>query len=148
MAPYWLSQPWSGDPWTSLDQLHRGLDELFGRGAPLATRRTSAFPPVNLYETPDAYVLTAELPGLRSEDLEVSIERNRVTLRGQRAIDHPADASVHRAERRAGSFRRTLELPMDVDADKAEAAHRSGVLMLRVPKHEAAQPRRIAVQAS
>lgn len=148
MAQYWLSNPWSGDPWASLDQLHRGLDDLFGRGGAWPTRRAAGFPPVNLYETPDAYMLTAELPGLRSEDIEVSIERNRVSLRGERTIEHPENASVHRAERRAGGFRRTIELPLDVDADKAEAAHRNGVLMLRVPKSEEHQPRRIAVQTS
>jgi len=148
MAQYWLSNPWSGDPWASLDQLHRGLDELFGRTGSGPARRAGGFPPVNLYESPDAYVLSAELPGLRSEDIEIQIEGNRVSLRGQRSIEHPEDASVHRAERRAGSFRRTIELPADVDADKAEAAHRNGVLMLRVPKSEAHQPRRIAVQSS
>lgn len=148
MAQYWLSNPWSGDPWASLDQLHRGLDELLGRSGTRPARRAGGFPPVNLYESPDAYVLSAELPGLRSEDIEVQIEGNRVSLRGERSIEHPEDASVHRAERRAGGFRRTIELPVDVDADKAEAAHRHGVLLLRVPKSEAHQPRRVAVQSS
>lgn len=148
MAQYWLSQPWSRDSWTSFDQLRRGMDELFERLGHSEQRAAAGFPAVNLYETSDAYVLTAELPGLGRDDIEVSIEGNRLSLRGQRSIEHPSDASIHRAERRSGEFRRAIELPADVDADKAEAVHRNGVLMLRLPKSEAQQPRRISVQAS
>ena len=71
-----------------------------------------------------------------------------MTLGGQRSIERPQDASVHRAERASGSFRRTVELPNEVDADKVEASHSNGVLMLRLPKQEKHQPRRIAVKAS
>jgi HSP20 family protein len=148
MAQYWLSDPWSSDPWMSFDQLRRGMDQLFERAGAGTARRAGAFPPVNLYETKDGYVLTAELPGVSADELEISIERNRLTLGGQRAIERPQDASVHRAERASGSFRRTVELPNEVDADKAEASHRNGVLMLRLPKQEKHQPRRIAVKAS
>ena len=148
MAQYWLSNPWSSDSWVSFDQLRRGMDELFERAGARSARRTGAFPPVNLYETDHGYVLTAELPGFGAEDIEISIERNRVTLGGQRAIERPNDASVHRAERPSGSFRRTVELPAEVDADKVEASHRNGVLMLRIPKAEKHQPQRIAVKAS
>jgi HSP20 family protein len=148
MAAYWLSDPGSVDPRLSFDQLRRGMDQLFEHASARSPRGAGASPPVNLYETDDAYVLTAELPGLGAGDIEISIERNRVTLGGRRAIEHPADASVHRAERASGSFRRAVELPAEIDADKAEANHRNGVLMLRVPKAEKHQPRRIAVQAS
>jgi HSP20 family protein len=148
MAQYWLSEPWSSDPWMSLDQLRRGMDQVLQRAGASTARRGGVFPPVNLYETADGYVLTAELPGVRAEDLEISIEHNRVTLGGQRSIERPQDASVHRAERASGSFRRTVELPAEVDPDKAEASHRNGVLMLRISKAEKHQPRRIAVKAS
>jgi HSP20 family protein len=93
-------------------------------------------------------VLTAELPGVDSSDIEIQIENNRVTLGGERKIEHPADASVHRTERAAGRFRRSVELPAEVDAEKAQASHKHGVLMLRVPKAERHQPRRISVQSS
>jgi HSP20 family protein len=147
MARYWLSNPWPADPWSSLDQLRRGMEDLFDR-AGAEGRRADVFPPVNLYESAEGYVLTAELPGLASGDIEVSVEGNRVTLRGERSIEHPKDASVHRLERRSGSFRRTVELPLEVDAEKAEAVHRNGVLMLRIPKAPESKPRRIAVRAS
>ena len=148
MTQYWLSDPWRGDPLPSVEELRRGLDDLFQRASGSALRRAGAHPPVNLYETADAYFLTAELPGLGREDLDISIDGNRITLRGERHIDHPADASLHRAERRAGTFRRTFELPKNIDADKVQAKHRNGVLMVQIPKAEQNQPRRIAVEGS
>ncbi len=150
MPRFWLSDPWSTDPWPDVGELRRRMDELFERfpvGRPAASR-TGVFPPVNLYESGDSYVLTAELPGLRAEDIEVSIERDRVTLRGERRIEYPKEASLHRVERRAGAFRRTVQLPLEVEGEKVEAIHRNGVLTLRIPKAPEHQPRRISVKAS
>ena len=70
-----------------------------------------------------------------------------MTLSGQRKIDYGDGASVHRAERQSGSFRRAFELHAPVEADKVEAVHRNGVLMLRLPKTPEAQPRQISVSA-
>jgi HSP20 family protein len=148
MARYWISNPWANDPLASYDQLRRGMDEVFERVGARATRRAGAFPPVNLYEKANDYVLTAELPGLGGDDIDVSVERNRVTLRGERKIEHPSDASLHRVERQGGVFRRTVELPVDVDADKAQAVYQNGVLTLQIPKAAAHQPRQIAVKGS
>ena len=148
MTRYWLSNPWSSDPMGSFDQLRREMDQLFERAGTRSSRRTAAFPPVNLYETVDGYVLTAELPGLTADQIDIQIEGNRVTVGGERRVEHPSDASVHRAERASGGFRRTVELPAEADAEKAEASHRSGVLLLRIPKAEKHQPRKIAVQPS
>ena len=114
MAQYWFSNPRSSDPF---DQFRREMDSLLGRFGGATTRRPSAFPAVNLYETVEGYVLTTELPGVRAEDIEVSIEHNRITLRGERKIEHPSEASLHRTERQGGRFRRTLELPSEVDAE-------------------------------
>ena len=152
MAQYtWLS-PWSGDAWNPFDELRRSMDALFERYGGPAGRSANAgvFPPVNLYETPDGFVLTAELPGLRAEDIQVSVEGKRITLRGERKIEYPVDAetSIHRLERSSGVFRRTFELPVAVDTDKIEAAHRDGVLLVRVPKAAEHQPRQIAVSGA
>ena len=148
MARYWLANPWSSDRLTSFDQLRRGMDELFERAGAETTRRSGASPAVNLYEAASEYVLTAELPGLTGDEIDISVERNRVTLRGERKIEHPEDASLHRVERQSGIFRRTIELPVDIDADKAQAVCRNGVLMLHIPKVAAQQPRQIAVKSS
>ena len=145
---YWLSNPRSNDPFASFEHLRREMDQVFGRFGDRSARRANAFPPVNLYESVDGYVLTAELPGLAAGDIDIQIEGSRVTLGGERRIEHPEDASVHRTERAAGGFRRSVELPAEVDPEKAEASHRDGVLRLRIPKSERQQPRKIAVQAS
>ena len=139
------------DPWAAFDQLRRELTGVlgsFGReGAGL--HRSSVFPLVNLYETQDAWVLTAEVPGLRPEHFEVSIDGARVTLRGERKIEIPDQpgTSVHRRERQAGIFRRAFELPGAPDPDKVEANYRNGVLRVRLPKQAPRQARQITVQA-
>jgi HSP20 family protein len=150
MARYWLSNPWSLDPFPEMGELRRRMEELFGNvGSERAgMARSGVHPPVNLYETTDGYVVTAELPGLRVDDIDITVERDRLTLRGERRIEHPADASLHRVERRGGAFRRTIQLPLEVDGEKVEAVYRNGVLTLRIPKAPEHQPRRIAVHGS
>ena len=146
MTQYWLSNPWS-DPWPDLGDLHRRMDRLFERvSGPLT--RAGVFPPVNLHETSDAYVLTAEVPGLRSEEIEVTVEHDRLTLSGERRIEYPKDAGIHRTERLAGAFRRAIQLPGHVDGEKVEATYHNGVLRVRIPKAPEHQPRRITVGAS
>jgi HSP20 family protein len=145
----WLRDPWSSDPWRAFEDMRRELAGTFQRWGEVAAspRQRGVAPPVNLYESSDAYVLTAEVPGLEAKDIELSLEANRVTLRGERRVEYPeSGVSLHRLERRSGIFRRTVELPEDVDADKAEAVCRHGVLMIRFPKKPEKQPRRIAVQ--
>lgn len=142
--------PWREGPWSGLARLRQELDDAFHGGRPRAPWSAgNPFPPVNLYESGDAYVLTAEIPGLRAEDVEVAVEGDKVTLRGERRIEYPADeqTSLHRRERQAGRFRRTVRLPVAIDADKAEAAYKSGVLLLRIPKAPEARPRRVEVRA-
>jgi HSP20 family protein len=146
---YRLASP---QPWGVFDELRREMDALFSRvaGAPAVPETSGVFPPVNLYETADALVLTAELPGVAADEIEVSIEGSTLTLRGERKIAYPdeRDVAVHRAERRSGVFRRAIELPLEIDAEKVEAVHRNGVLLLRLPKAALHRPQRIPVQGS
>jgi len=125
----------------------RAFDRV-GRG--LGPARGNPFPPVNLYETAQGYVLTAEIPGVKGEDLEISVEGEKVTIRGERAIDYPSDGStsLHRRERQAGVFHRSFNLPERTDPEKAEAVCHHGILMVRIPREESRQPRRISVRAS
>jgi HSP20 family protein len=153
MAQYSLQRPWGEEPWGAFDRLRREMDALFDRfgGAPAGSGwGRGVFPAVNLYETADAYVLTAELPGVEPGDVEVSLAGSTVSLQGERKIDYASErnASLHRRERQAGSFRRAFELPAAIDAEKVEAVHRNGVLVLRLPKTPEHQPRRISVRAS
>jgi HSP20 family protein len=124
-------------------------DRAFG-SEPRGVRSRGVYPPVNLHETPDAFILTAELPGVAPEDIDVSLEGKTVTLSGQRKVDPIAGdgTAVHRRERQSGHFKRAFELPTEFDVDKAEAKHRAGVLELRLPKTPQSKPRQIAVQTS
>jgi len=144
-----LLRPWAHESWGGFGALRREMDELydrFGGFAPTLAAR-SAFPAVNLYETDDAYVLTAEVPGLAPEELEISLEGSTVTLSGERKVAPEEGASVHRSERPSGAFRRAFDLPVPIDAEKAEAVHRHGVLTLRLPKAPEHRPRQISVKA-
>jgi HSP20 family protein len=151
MALIHFRSPRSRDSWSDLDRLQRDMMRAFDRlGTGVGPARGTPFPPVNLYESTDGYVLTAEIPGVKSEDLEVSVEGERVTIGGKRAIEYPTDGttSLHRRERQSGVFRRTFNLPEPADPEKTEAICRYGILMVRIPKMELAQPRRISVRAS
>jgi HSP20 family protein len=148
MAQLDLLRPWGQEPWGGFGTLRRELDELFDRfGALSPGLARGAFPALNLYETEDAYVLTAEIPGIAPEELEISLEGSTVTLRGERKQASEEGASVHRSERPAGAFRRAIDLPVPIDGEKVEAVHRNGVLTLRLPKAPEHRPRQISVKA-
>jgi HSP20 family protein len=154
MAQYSLYRPWAAEPWSVLDQLRREMDAVLSRfdgGVPaMSSDWQGVFPAVNLFETADAYLLTAELPGLAPDDIDVSLQGSTVTLSGERKIDYSTqkDVSLHRRERQTGSFRRAFQLPAAIEGDKIEAVHKNGVLMLRLPKTPEHQPRQIHVRTS
>ena len=106
------------------------------------------YPPVNLVETEEGFALTAELPGVAPEDIDVSIEGATATLAGQRKIEYAAGdgTAIHRRERQSGIFRRAFELPVEIDLESAKASHKDGVLTLTLPKSPALQPRQIEIE--
>jgi len=107
------------------------------------------FPAVNIFRNADGdAVIRAELPGVKPESLSVTVERRRLTLSGERTTEGPANGGYHRRERTWGKFARSMELPADLDVDRAEATFRSGVMTLRIPRAEAAKPRQINVKAA
>jgi HSP20 family protein len=102
-------------------------------------------PAVDLLETPTAYVLSAELPGMRREDLDIQSHDNRLTLAGTRPERAVACEQFHRVERGHGSFSRTFQLPLAIDADRITADLADGVLTVTCPKADTNGPRRIRV---
>ncbi len=138
-------------PPSSLMREMEALFRDFGERSSLRDHRL--FPAVNVTHDADAFYLRAELPGMDPEALDLSVDHNKVTLRGGREIPveeagEGAEVSFHRRERRAGTFARTVTLPSDIDAERVEATYRNGVLTVTVPKAPEAKPRRIAVQSS
>ncbi|NOT25205.1 MAG: Hsp20/alpha crystallin family protein [Acidobacteria bacterium] len=104
-------------------------------------------PPVDIHETTDHYVITAELPGLKREDIRIHVENGRVTLEGVRR-DQGTCEQYHRIERGHGAFSRTFQLPAPVDADGIEANLHDGILIVTCPKATDPSPRRVHVTQS
>jgi HSP20 family protein len=125
------------------------MERLFETYGDQSLSRTGAgvFPAVNITEDADAYYVSAELPGVNSADLDLSVTANQVTLAGERKIsEEAADARYHRREREAGRFSRAVSLPGDIDPDHVKASLVDGVLTVTIAKAEKAKPRQIAVQ--
>jgi HSP20 family protein len=102
-------------------------------------------PPVDLYETADQYVIAAELPGLQREDVEIQVHDGRLTLSGVRRERELACEQFHRVERGHGSFSRTFQLPIPIDAERITADLRDGVLTVTCPKSTEPPARRIDI---
>ena len=111
---------------------------------------TSAWAPaVDISERKDAYLVTAELPGVKADEVEITFEDGLLTIQGERHFAHDsAEEKVHRAERSYGAFRRSMTLPSHVEADKIEASTQDGVLQVLVPKAPDVQAKRIRVRAA
>ena len=151
MAVLGFTQHSGIDPWALLERMRREAETSWPAfGALVPAGAANVYPPVNLYEDGEDFVLMAEVPGVRQEDLDLTIEANRITLRGERKVEYPPaeGTSVHRRERESGFFRRAFEFPVPVDAEKAEAVYRDGILRVRLPKAASHRPRKITVSAS
>lgn len=132
------------------DEMSRVLNEAFGRGASDESAWFSGAwtPPVDIYETDEALVMKAELPGFSKDDISIELKENTLVIKGERKHeDEVKEGNYHRMERSYGAFQRAFMLPMTVDQEKVKAAYKDGILELRLPKVQAAQPKRIAVSA-
>ena len=101
--------------------------------------------PVDIRVADDEYLIEAFLPGVSADDLDIQIESNVVTLKGELCIERNEEDRYLLQERPSGSFQRSIELPDDVDADNVEAELKNGVLTVRLPKSELAKPRKIKI---
>ena len=130
------------DPLRDLLALHEQIGQLVGTDAPGWT------PPVDLYETPDNFILTAELPGLSREEIEIHAEESRIIIRGARTAgpgrDIPCE-QFHRVERGHGRFQRAFALPEPIDVEAITADLKDGVLTVTIPKSNERGVRRINV---
>jgi HSP20 family protein len=133
------------------DRMNRIWGSVYDRGRETDVSSSGAWvPPVDIYETTDReIVLKAELPGLRREDIDLTVENNTLTIRAERKRDEePRDNQYHRTERVYGTCSRSFTLPNTVDAARVKADYRDGVLTMRLPLREEAKPRQIQVDVS
>jgi HSP20 family protein len=141
------------DPFRDLSdiqsEMNRLFDGFFGRPSQVGQvggmERVWA-PAVDMYETKDELVITAELPGLTEKDIQLSITRDMLTIRGERRWDQEVKQdNYYRGERWFGKFERALPLPIPVQAEKVKASYRDGVLTVTLPKAEEIKPKEIKI---
>lgn len=129
--------------WREMDRLQREMNRIMTSFAP---RGNSGFPPLNMWASEEDVVLTAELPGVNPDELDISVVGDTVTLSGRREQDDKSDdVRYHRRERWHGEFTRTVQLPFRIEVDQVDARFKKGVLMLTLPRAEEDRPRRIEI---
>ncbi len=138
------------DAFSELDRMRRQMDRLYeGMGTGAAGQLSAGvFPLVNLTEDKDNFYIRAELPGIKAKDIDIQAAGNNISISGERKIsaeNQNANAKYHRRERDAGKFSRVIGLPNDIKSDGVDAKLENGILILTVPKAEAAKPRQITV---
>ncbi len=126
------------------DSIFNEFDRSVGYGP--AWSVVSNHPRTNLYDKGDHLELVAEVPGLSKGDLDVKIQGNYLEISGKREVKAPEGYRVHRGERGSATFTRSLTLPADVDSSKVSASLKDGLLVLTLPKSEAAKPRQISIK--
>ena len=143
------------DPLGEMVSLRSAMDRLFEDSfvSPLTWRTMNGSdgmtPPMDVHETPDELVVSVALPGVKADDVEITITGQTLNLRGEFKADEQITREQYLyRERRFGSFNRTLQLPVRVQGDRAEASFENGVLTLHVPKAEEVKPRQIRISAS
>jgi HSP20 family protein len=131
-----------------MERLRQEMNRLFDqadRGA--GTGVISGYPAMNIWSDAEGVVVTAELPGVDLDALDIAVQANTLTLKGNRERPELGDeVVVHRQERSYGQFRRMLQLPFEVEAANVEAAYENGVLRITLPRAESAKPRKIEVK--
>jgi HSP20 family protein len=136
-------------PWQEMERLRREMNYLFDRSFAGREELTApGYPSLNIWTSEDSAVVTAELPGLNPEDIDISVEGDTLSLSGNRQPEVPQEGGTyHRRERRHGKFSRAFRLPFQVEPDKVEAIFEKGVLHISLPRAEEEKPKRIAVKS-
>ena len=126
------------------------FEDTFGRTREQPSANAGAwYPPVDILESKDSYLVRAELPGMRKEDLKTEVNEGIMTLSGERKFEEPASGvEYHRVERVTGKFSRSFYLPQTVKHDGIKATYRDGILEVQVPKADEAKPRQIDISVN
>ena len=115
---------------------------------PIGTHGGSTVPAIDLYQTDEEVVVKAALPGLKADDVQITVTNDLLTLRGEFKWENGHEnATYHIREQRYGSFERSISLPVDVQTDKAKADFQNGILTITLPKAESVKPKTISIKA-
>ena len=135
--------------WQEMDQLQREMNRLFDSPSRGRVITAPSYPAINIWTNDDEQLITAEMPGVHPEDINIDVIADALSISGERKPDEVAkDANYHRRERSYGSFSRTIQLPFMVDTNKVEANFKNGVLMISLPRAEVDKPKKITIKSS
>ena len=146
-----LMRPYGGrrSSWREMERLRREMNQLFNEWPQRARWGIApSYPAMNVWTDENNALVTAELPGVNLDDIDISVEGDMLTVRGVRRPDQVEEgATYHRQERRYRPFVRAFRLPFHVDAGQVDATFQKGVLTIALPRAEADKPRKIAIKA-
>ena len=138
------------EPVREMMSLREAMDQLFNDAftRPVSMSGGSVIPAIDLYQNNDAVIVKAALPGLKADDVQISVTADVLTLRGEfKQENEKKDTTYHIREQRFGSFERSIMLPSDVQTDKAKADFENGILTITLPKAESVKPKTITIKA-
>jgi HSP20 family protein len=134
-------------PWREMRRLQHEMDRLFERER-TGLAAAPCYPAMNVWTNEDGAVVTAELPGVNADEIEISVVNDTLTVSGERQPEDVGEGGTyHRRERACGRFTRSFQLPFAVETGKVEATFEKGVLHISLPRAEADKPKKIAVKA-
>jgi HSP20 family protein len=135
------------DPFQTLMQLQQTLDAFrTSSWFSTSTSGTGGFPPLNVFGKGDDIVVVAEAPGLKKDELDIQVKGRTLQISGAKSVAYDDRMSLHRRERSAGQFSRSLSLPVEIDAEKVKAEYRDGMLAIFLPRAEHDKPRSINIR--
>ena len=139
------------EPFEDMATLREDIDSLFNdfvKRVPIEqfAQENLWFPALNIEETKNSIEISAELPGLKKDEIKLTISNGQLVLQGERKLEkEEKDKTYHRIERRYGSFRRTVSLPTEAETDKVKAIYEKGILNITLPKSKKAKPKEIGI---
>jgi HSP20 family protein len=134
--------------WREMDRLQRDMNRLFNQRTSSRLRVAPSYPAINTWANEDGLFVSAEMPGVSTQDIDISVTGNTLVITGERGADEiPENAQIHRKERGFGKFSRSIQLPFSVDAEKVEASFKDGVLNIVLPQVEAEKPKKISIKS-
>jgi len=132
-----------------MNRLQREIERLFDDYSPSRLRRAPGYPAMNVWTSENGLMVTAEVPGVKAEDMDINIVGETLTLSGDRQTEELTEGSrYHRQERGYGRFNRSIQLPFPVDVSKVEANFKDGVLVITLPRAEEDKPKKIVVKSA
>ena len=134
--------------WQEMDQLQREMNRLFDATSKERVFSSPTYPAVNIWTNNDGQLISAEMPGVNPDDIDIDVTGDALSISGTRQPDEMVkEARYHRRERNYGSFSRTIQLPFMVDTNKVEANFKNGILLITLPRAEADKPKKISIKS-